>query len=69
MKRPLAVIGFSYSAALLAAFLFGFVHIIAAVIISGTLFVISLFLPVVRKLPYVKGVLFSVLAAMTVLYF
>lgn len=69
MKRPLAVIGFSYSSALLAAFLFGFVHIIAAVIISGTLFVISLFLPVVRKLPYVKGVLFSVLAAMTVLYF
>ncbi len=69
MKRPLAVIGFSYSAALLAAFLFGFVHIIAAVIISGTLFVISLFLPLVRKLPYVKAVLFSVLAAMTVLYF
>ena len=69
MKRPLAVIGFSYSAALLAAFLFGIVHLAGAAVIIAALFVISLFLPKIRKLPYIKAVILSCAAGLMTLYF
>ncbi len=69
MKRPLAVIGFSYSSALLAAFLFGLTHLTALIIIVSAVVPLSIFLRIRYGNSVFLAIVLSSLAAMGTLYF
>ena len=68
MVRPIAVIGFSYSAALLAAFFLGRINLLFLAAIFLALFIICLIVPQLRKTGYLPAVMAAAGAAVLTLF-